>query len=197
LSGLEWNNVLASLRRVGYQSPSEQHLLEIAGKISKQLSQPNATHDGRRIRRTVDGIVGKSIDRNCDNCGYKVPEETRLASQPKCERPIDNTDDACRNFAKWIPNRGIVMSKKGDEKPAKKVTEIKVYPAAQFHIKLSDKMTAQEIKKVEKALEIPFSGVVRIQAFAHRVIITNTLSEDHHEEMKPIFTAAIEKALAN
>jgi hypothetical protein len=93
-------------------------------------------------------------------------------------------------------NRGIVMSKKGDEKPAKKVTEIKVYPAAQFHIKLSDKMTAQEIKKVEKALEIPFSGVVRIQAFAHRVIITNTLSEDHHEEMKPIFTAAIEKALA-
>jgi hypothetical protein len=41
LSGLEWNNVLASLRRVGYQSPSEQHLLEIAGKISKQLSQPN------------------------------------------------------------------------------------------------------------------------------------------------------------
>jgi len=94
------------------------------------------------------------------------------------------------------PNRGIVMSKKGDEKPAKKVTEIKVYPAAQFHIKLSDKMTAQEIKKVEKALEIPFSGVVRIQAFAHRVIITNTLSEDHHEEMKPIFTAAIEKALA-
>jgi len=88
------------------------------------------------------------------------------------------------------------MSKKGDEKPAKKVTEIKVYPAAQFHIKLSDKMTAQEIKKVEKALEIPFSGVVRIQAFAHRVIITNTLSEDHHEEMKPIFTAAIEKALA-
>jgi len=79
----------------------------------------------------------------------------------------------------------------------KKVTEIKVYPAAQFHIQLSDKMTAQEIKRVEKALEIPGSGVVRIQAFAHRVIITNTILSGQHEEMKPIFTAAIEKALAN
>ena len=50
----------------------------------------------------------------CENCGYRVPKATRLAIQPKCERPIDNIDDACRNFAKWIPTGAAVTTGQGD-----------------------------------------------------------------------------------
>jgi len=65
--------------------------------------QANAPAHVRAEASNVQQLVG-DLKRSCDNCEYKVPEKTRLASQPKCERPIDNMDDACHNFAKWIPN---------------------------------------------------------------------------------------------
>jgi len=57
-----------------------------------------------------EGIgLSEEENKNCNNCGYFVPEKTRLTYQPKCNRPIDNINDACRDYAKWIPTLNKMM----------------------------------------------------------------------------------------
>lgn len=67
---------------------------------------------GKKMNTTKHEDIGlsKEEDRNCNNCGYFVPEKTQLASQPKCNRPIDNISDDCRSYAKWIPTLNEMMS---------------------------------------------------------------------------------------
>ena len=88
-----------------------KRVCEKCGRKFTVTFTPNATAHVRAVASNVEQLVG-DLKRSCDNCGYKVPEKTRLASQPKCERPIDNMDDACHNFAKWIPNNVLTQTGK-------------------------------------------------------------------------------------
>ena len=81
-----------------------------------------------------------------------------------------------------------------------KVVVDTVFPAVQFHMRvLKDDCRAltKKEKKIIKNVKVPFSGLVAIEIFGSRVVITSTIPKKQADEMAGRYAEEIAKALGN
>lgn len=76
-----------------------------------------------------------------------------------------------------------------------KVTVDGLYPASQFHFSLEERISADQEERLNIALEIGGSGLVQIEIFANRIILTTTCPAKEREVWSGKFAEVINGVL--